>query len=480
MRPPEQAFPARIARDKGAIDVVLVTIDAERADFLTPYGEKLPTTPFLEKLAAEGVTFKNAFSPAPWTVPAMYSIITGLYPSEHGLTSGQTVGQHVVGQEALPGEAFTLTERLAGLGYSTFGINTNYHMAPQFGFNQGFDRYLGDDFAFMPFPNLAVAGLRDEILSSPKYFLWLHYFDPHFPYIAQPPWFGEWNDSRFRTLFDLSTDVSLRYYWHKRGLPPKSPIRQEDAVLVHKLINLLTARSILLFHGLPKVKDLVDENYIRFFTAAYKSTLRQTDESMEVALKALGVDDQTLLIVTSDHGEELFDHGELGHRKNSSLYQELIRVPLIIYLPGGRAAGTVIDTPVSVIDIYPTVLDLLDQPIPDNLSGRSLRPLFEGKDLKKRPIFAEVSGRMGEARAIIEYPWKYIHNYTTQRGELYHLEQDPGEKDNRTDLEKARVKEMFDRLEKWKQSMAPRWKIEQTAPLSLPEINRLKQMGYLK
>ncbi len=476
----ESVVAHREARDPDAIDVVFVTIDALRADLTNPYGENHPTTPFLSELASQGIVFKNAFSPAPWTAPAMYSIITGLYPTEHGLTKGQTIGNHVVGQPALPAEAFTLTERLAGMGYSTVGINTNYHMAPQFGFNQGFHRYFGDDFAFTPFPNMVVKSLRKQIQMTPRYFLWLHYFDPHFPYIPQPPWFGQWNDSRFRTLVDLSQDVAQRYYRFRRGLTELDPIDPNDVVWVHKLTNLLVGRSIFLFRALPKVKQLVDEDYIRFFRAAYKSTVRQTDNAIHDALEMLGIDDQTLVIVVADHGEELFEHGELGHRKNSSLYQELIRVPFIIRLPGKRAAGTVIDTPVSAIDIVPTVLDIVGLDIPKDLPGQSLVPLLEGGSLPPRPLFAEVSGRTGEARAIIEFPWKYVHNFTQNTGELYNLEQDPQELNNLVVGEQKLALEMFGRLKDWVAATKPRWTLEESPPLSPTEIRRLRAMGYLK
>ncbi|MCP4606685.1 MAG: sulfatase [Proteobacteria bacterium] len=477
---PKIPWTPRKAREPGAVDVILLTVDALRADFTNPYGETLPTTPFLSKLAAEGVTFTNAFAAAPWTVPSMFSIITGLYPTEHGLTSGQTVGAHVVGQNSLPQDAFTLTERLAEIGYSTFGINTNYHMAPQFGFNQGFKRYVGSEFTFLPFPNLAVDSFKYQIKATPKYFLWLHYLDPHFPYTTQSPWFGKWNDSRFRTLFDLSEEVALKYYWYKRGLPPNDPVDPDEVQLVHHLTNRLTHNSILLFHGLPKIKDIVDQDYIRFFKAAYKSTLRQTDEAMEKALQSLGVDDQTLLIFISDHGEELFERGQLGHRKNSSLYQELLRVPFIIRLPGGKGAGTVIDTQVSTLDIVPTVLEIIGQPIPDDLSGQSLVPLIEGMSFSPRPLFAEVSSWAGETRCIFEFPWKYMHNFTHRQSRLYNIEDDPNEMNDLFAQEKNRALEMHDRLVEWIGRTKPRWKLRDTVQLSPLDIRRLRQMGYVK
>jgi arylsulfatase A-like enzyme len=199
---------------------------------------------------------------------------------------------------------------------------------------------------------------------------------------------------------------------------------------------------------------------------------------MEAALASLGVDEETLLIIISDHGEEFLEHGRLGHR--FTLYQELLHVPFVIRLPGRARAGTVIDTPVSILDLVPTVLDLIGEPIPDGLSGVSLKPLIEGGTIPPRPLYAEVKNRTGETKSITEYPWKLIFTIEDDVVELYDLDADPGELNDLSDSEPDRVTEMRTRLEAWFEDAEPRWDTEQAPPLSEEEMKRLQEMGYIQ
>jgi len=198
---------------------------------------------------------------------------------------------------------------------------------------------------------------------------------------------------------------------------------------------------------------------------------------MNKALALLGIDDNALVIVTSDHGEELFDHGWCGHRH--SLYQELIHVPLVIRLPGKAKAGTVIDTPVSLIDLYPTILDLLHLEIPQKLSGMSLVPLIQGDKLPSRPLFLEVNNRGGEERAMVDYPWKIVLNLTKKSTALYNLESDPKENVNLIKEQGPRADTMRRQLLKWVEETKPRWRAQRSDTLSQQEIQQLKKMGYL-
>ncbi len=469
----------RPARESGAVDVLLVVVDTERADFTSPYGAKLKTTPFLKSIADEGITFINAFSPAPWTVPAMFSMVTGLYPSEHGTTKGVD-GKHQFSQ-TMPAAATTLAEYLKEGQYTTFGINTNYTLGQRFGFGQGFDRFIGENFNFIPFPNLVLSSLIPEMEQTSKYFLWLHYFDPHQPYRAHSPWFGQWNESRFHGYLDLVTDLSLKYYRSKLGLKENDAIFPEHATLVNNLVVKTGSERGLswvyrMFRAMP---ELLSSDYRRFIEAAYSSDIRKTDEAMKEAFSSLGVDDGTLVIVTADHGEELLDHGGLGHHANS-LYQELIRVPLVIRLPGGVGAGKKIRTPVSLIDVTPTVLDLVGLPIPQDLSGVSLKPLIEGSDFNPRPLFSEVDTISQSLRTIIEYPWKYIFNLTTHQRMLFNLERDPGERNNLVDNQSTRAAAMHERLLSWIERAKPRWPDTNRAALTDEDRQQLRALGYIE
>jgi len=474
---PEVVLP----RDRDAVNVVLITIDTQRADFTGPYGEKHATTPFLSKLASQGITFSNVFSAAPWTVPSMYSIITSLYSKEHGIVGGIVGGRKKKGggQQVLPDEANTLPELMRSAGYTTFGVCTNHHMNSKFGFAQGFDYFSGGDFLFLPFPNLVVNAYARKIKESPKYFFWLHYFDPHFPYIAQSPWFGKWNDSKYRTQYDLTQEIVLQYYRSITGLELSDPIAPNHAKLLTQTIRRVSINQSLFEPAIYYAKPSPDDDYMKCLRAAYKSNLRQTDEAMKEALETIGVDDNTLLIITADHGEEFFDHGKFGHRTNNSVFQELIKVPLVIRLPGKKHAGKIINTPVSTLDILPTIMELTDQKVPSDISGVSLVPLIEGKTIAPRPLFSEYSGAQKELRTIIEYPWKYIYDFKDDKAMLFNLQKDPKEKNDLREKEKKRADEMHKRLLNWVNRTKVRWQLGPPVKLSDQEFNRLKQMGYM-
>ncbi len=468
--------------EPNSTNVILVVVDTQRTDFLNPYGAKRPISPFLSEMASQGITFTRAFSTAPWTPPAMVSMITGLNPSEHGITKGTAVGQgdsrRVRGQRALPDEAVTMAELLKEQGYTTFGINTNYHLNAKYGFAQGFDRFAGNNFAFLPYPTLMVESLAGEIRGAPKYFLWLHFFDPHFPYRAIAPWFDQWNDSTFKTSYQFSEDMTVRVFRKYKKLKPQNLVAPEYIETIFNVTKALSGNQNAISSGANYLLPESIDDYIKFLTAAYQSELRGVDDATKEALEKLGVDDNTLLIFTADHGEEFFDHGRLGHRH--SVYQELIHIPLIIRLPGKRAAGTVIDTPVSILDILPTMLDLLNLPIPEHLSGVSLKPLIEGVKTKARPLYCEVKNRVGESRCLVEFPWKVIYHFYNKATELYNLETDPKEKVDLSAKEPGRAEAMRERLIDWTDSTKPRWQATKLKPLSKQELRQLRQMGYIQ
>ncbi|MCP4606657.1 MAG: sulfatase [Proteobacteria bacterium] len=469
-----------LKQDSDAVNIVLVVVDTERADMTSPYGEALQTTPFKSELAKDGITFTNAFSPASWTVPAMVSMFTGLYPREHGIVDGtvSNFNKRVIsGQQVVPEEAVTLPERLKDLGYTTFGVNTNYHLNPKFGFSQGFDYFLGDGFHLLPFPILAVNSLAKKVHSAPKYFIWLHYFDPHFPYKPHPPWFGEWNDSKFNSYEDLTAEIMVQYYRKKEKLPSNAPLDIGHVEALHTMSKQMASTLTFLSYGLYYLGVEQNHDYVRFLRTAYKSELRATDEAIKDAFSTLDVDEQSIVIITSDHGEEIFDRRWCGHRH--SVYQELIRIPLIIRLPKNKHAGKVIDTPVSLLDIVPTVLDLIGEPIPEGLSGVSLVPLIERGELSSRELIAETTYIENEIRALLDFPWKYIYNFSQKRGSLFNLSSDPGERNDLTEVDPKRAAQMHRRLFEWTKRTEPRWTVRETTPLNPKELKQLRAMGYV-
>ena len=477
----------KVAAPGSAINVLLVVVDTERADATGPHGATLPTTPFFSELAREGVVFTNAFSTAPWTVPAMYSMITGLYPSEHGVDHGaagalKRKGIGVIGQSPLPEAAVTLAEMLKQNGYSTFGVNTNLHLSRPFGFAQGFDHFVGEKFEFLPFPNVALETLIPVIRVQSKYFLWLHYFDPHLPYYTDGSlWFPQWNTTGIPTFPQLAFDLVLKDYRKTKKLDDDALVAPRDIPSLFRdwqsLVPKVFSRPDSWFKPFKPLK----ERHKEFFRTAYLSNIRKVDDAMAAAFAKLSVDNQALVIITSDHGEELFERGRLGHHHAPywSLYQELLHVPLVILFPGGEHAGTVVDAPVSILDIVPTILDVLEAKMSEPMSGQSLLPLLEGSGDTDRSLFAEVSYPRAQGRALIQYPWKYIYAMKNQKGKLFNLKTDPGERRNLVRNEPKRASEMRARLLEYIRNTKPRWPIKGYSELSSEEIQQLRTLGYM-
>jgi len=359
-------------------------------------------------------------------------------------------------------------------------VCTNFHLSPRFGFTQGFDRVVGEDFASMPFPNIAVKSLEERIARSPRYFLWLHYFDPHFPYLPRRPWFERWNVSGIANYEELMFDATLTYYDSEREQPARASLTSRDAVWVEKFARLFLLRPIAFIDYMQEKGFEPLDRWLMFFKAAYASEIRLVDRAMEKALAGLGVDDRTLVIITSDHGEEIFDHGQFGHRNNNALWQELINVPLVILMPGRAHAGEVVDAPVSLVDLLPTILDVAGIPVPVDISGLSLVPLIEGGSLPERPLWSEVTCDGNVLRCLVRYPWKYVHDYKAQDGHLYNLEEDPFEKYDLSRLDPERAMSMRVELLDHYEKEQPKWIVDQTPDLTQEEVMRLKLLGYVR
>ncbi len=463
---------------EAGINVALIVLDTLRADHVGVYGSKRDTTPFLDSLARQSVTFTNVFSTAPWTVPAMFSMFTGLYPSEHGITDGTMTGGHnkVVGQQVLPGEAVTLTEVMQQGGYTTLGICTNYHLNKQFGFSQGFEHFIGDDFRFLPFPDIAIDAALPRLRRAPKYFLWLHYLDPHFPFYLQSPWFGQWNESKLHNYQDFGARIMMDFYRDFNGIGDEGIAADEHVEPIFKLGQAVAANLPSVAWLMRRLEVPKDHDYVKFLQAAYASNVRQTDEAVERAFAKLGIDDETLVIVVSDHGEELYDNGWWGHRH--TLRQNLIHVPMMIRLPKKKAAGKKIDSPVSLVDLMPTVLELTGQPIPQNLSGKSLVPLMEGEAMDDRPLFVETDYLGTPLRGIVEFPWKYMRNQKKGTEWLFHLGTDPLEEKNVAEDNAAKTAKLRKKLDEWVSTAKPDWDAREIVPLSPAQLEKLKKLGY--
>lgn len=371
-------------------DVLLYVVDTLRADHLSAYGYSRPTSPRLEELARDGIRFDRIRVHSSWTRTSMASLLTGRTPLAHGVIRRTDV---------LDAGVPVLAELLSEAGWTTEAWVTNGNVAEAFGLDRGFDRfhYLNESLERREFHRLADE-IHAEVLPRlegdpppgrrPPRFLWLHATDPHAPYAPREPW-----SSRF------APGVGA-----ERGLLDEvQPV----------------------FLGDSEAPEDARETW----RALYDAEIASTDAAFGRLLDRLresGDYENTLIVFTSDHGEEFRDHGGWEHGK--TLYDEQLRVPLVIKLPGARRAGTVRRDPVRQVDVLPTILDVLGLPVPEELEGRSLlaEPVSPAP-----PVAAHVEIDRIQIEALVLDGWKHVVDRTpietARRLQLYDVRRDPDE-----------------------------------------------------
>jgi arylsulfatase A-like enzyme len=312
------------SKNAEARHIVLLVLDTVRADRLSVYGYRRDTTPYLRDLAKKSVLYTRAKAPAPWTVPSHASLLTGLWPAEHQAQWGRTV--------LLP-EHLTLAEMLAGHGFRTVGLSSNAFVDTAFGLAQGFEefRFFDLDSAQQTRAILQeLPGILDTtLLDERRLFLFVNLMDAHIPYNI-----SVWGDAY--------------------------GVRHPLARGRHQLKWSISAGEMQYPAKLRQQQN-----------AAYDAALRYLDDAVREIVGMLTrreLLDDTLLIVTSDHGEGLGDHPELGH--SISLWEEQLAVPLLVRYPGARGAGSTATHLTSLVATTPTVLDELGLPRPSNLEQR--------------------------------------------------------------------------------------------------------------
>lgn len=388
------------ADDPPPRNVLVLLIDALRADHLGSYGYHRPTSPSLDALAARGVRFARAVSASNRTRSAMPSLWTGLLPSHHGaLERNDVLGPGVV----------TAAELLRAHGHATAALVANPILTRQFGLDQGFDLYEEIDVVVRPgegwqrhesASKLQAAFLRwlDTERDPERPFLaWIHYWDVHGPYLP-PPGYAEM-------------------------LPPEGtrPLTTDESARIQDALRL------------P-----VDDWH--HYVSRYDAEIRYVDDRIAellAALAARGLDRETYVVVTSDHGEAFLEHGHWDH--GASLHENQLHVPLIVVGPG--LAPRTVERVVSSVDVFPTLLELagVDPPPTD---GASLLPLMSdgarGRYERDVAVSETARRKTGVARAVRDQSWKLI---TSDSGadELFDLDRDPGETRNLLAAEPARA-----------------------------------------
>jgi arylsulfatase A-like enzyme/Tfp pilus assembly protein PilF len=420
---------AGCSRDEPRWNVVLVTFDTTRADRIGSYGNDRIQTPTLDGLAAEGIRFANAVSVAPITAPSHSTILTGLYPTAHGFRDN--------GLFVLDDRIVTLAEILRQQGFATAAAVGAFPVVSRFGFDQGFD--LFDDH---------LTGMYEDYLGNrtvPKEDLFFDERRAAQVNEAVLPWLEQRGEEPFF--------LWLHYFDPHQPFEPPPPYNQ---LYADDLYNGEIA------YADSRLGHLLDQ------------------------LRRLGSLDRTLIVMTADHGEGLGEHDELTHAILA--YDSTLHVPLIIRPPGLGAEGArVIENRVGVVDIVPTILDLLGIAAPAEIHGRSLRPLWDGEadpellaDRYQPQYYAEnLSPRLthgwGELRVLYDGDLKYIQG---PRPELYDLSIDPDELVDLSAGQPEQALRLREELAAFIQDHAAEVPVT-TQALDPELVRRLQSLGYL-
>ncbi len=419
------------------MNVVLIVLDTtpgKSLDLLDP-----KSAPLLSQYAKEGVVFTKAYSAAPWTRPAVASILTGFHPKVHGVREFTAWYN--------PGTV-TLGEMLGLNGYETAGFVSHSLLAPDTTFKQGFQQFKwvtegADPHLVVSSPKVAdscISFLQDREVKQPNknFFLLAHFFDPHFRYLHHPE-------------FDRSS-------WYKGPLTQTTPWLRIDG-------------------GYRSFSD-ADFSFLRDLHLEEVSFTELHVDRIFKAIKKSSFADNTIVILVSDHGEEFHEHGAIWH--GHSMYDEVLRVPLMVWAPK-KLKHAVVNRWVSTMDITPSLVDVTPASTSKKFFGESL---FSEPQGEARWLYAEVGDNTGKPKcdldAVMQEPFKYIVNRNEKWEGLFDLSNDPKEQTNlvpnaalvapyRRELE-ASVRELATFLPTGDKA---------DPPLSAHRIQQLRTLGYL-
>ena len=472
--------------------VILIWADTLRRDHLGAYGYRRPTTPYLDRMAAEGTLFRDCVGQASWTKVATPTLLTSLYPTSH------TVVDFF---DTLPASAVTLAEVYRDAGYATLSFSSILFTGKFTNLHQGFEEVHDGGSLSNPDSSKTSREYVDRLLPwleahrEVPFFVFLHVADPHDPYRPYPPYDTLYADADRnkqqekddKAVLKVIADPLLRHM----GSP--MPTREE----------LLKAR-------------LDPEAYVEHDRAWYDGSIRGMDAEIGRILErlgGLGLASRTLVVFSSDHGEEFLEHGHTFH--GQSLYGELTNTSLIFWRPGAVPAGAVVDRTVETIDVMPTLLDMSGLLVPAEAQGESLLPLItpavatgccglraDGGDADgwtDRPAISEkaatpsgVSGGSPPPRDTVSYAilsggWKLIRNVKRHGDraefELYDHRLDPLDQKDLASAHPEIIRKLAQDLEAWhKKAESARLKSDAASAeeMSPEELERLRSLGYIQ
>ncbi|MBN2053979.1 sulfatase-like hydrolase/transferase [bacterium] len=425
-------------------NVLLVSLDTVRADHLSAYGYDRWVTPMMDRLSKNGTLFVRCTSQAPWTLPSHMSVFTGMYTASHGVDTDGV---------ALPEIIPTVGELFAAAGYRTAGFISAGYVGPAFGFQRGFDTYIK-----IPSPlehgteKITASGMdfldtwhKDD--SGSPFFLFLHYLDAHTPYDPPPP---------LDRLFDPEYKGSMTG-WAKdfsRYFNPNVPF--ENPADLRHLVALYDGELRRVDNGLGHVIDKLGD---------------------------LGVYENTIIVVFSDHGEEFKEHAGLDHGR--TLYAEQIHTPLLVIFPRKWPVGMIIDDPVQNIDILPTLLSLAGRQIPFTIEGKNLLPLVRPKLFQRmfykhhRATFSQTNRPNLRLSTVVMDNYKFVlKDKPRELKELYDLDNDAAELHNLVEEKPEQAEQLFGVLADWLAETYLKKGQTQPAVMDDETIDHLRKIGY--
>lgn len=436
----------------GAPNILLISIDSLRRDHVGSYGYALPTTPTIDRLASEGVIFRHAVSTTSWTLAAHAALLTGVHDARHGATVPAAVLD-----ESIP----TLAEAFRAAGYRTVGLYSGPFLHPHFGLARGFEEYIDctsygiEDTTNPANPRVHASSHKDvtnprlsesfaralALTDTRSFFFFVHMWDVHYDLIPPPPY-----DRMFSS--DPSPPEVARDFRHDRAFVPG-----------------------------------MDERAYRQVLALYDGEIRFTDDTigeMLERLRARGLLDDTIVVVTSDHGEEFLEHGGKGHR--NTLFDEVLAVPLVFWSPSRLRPG-VVETAASLVDVAPTLAGLAKLPGLQAVDGRALFDMHGAPVADARIAISELraSARRPKLVAAQRYPDKVIRDVKTGTESYYNLADDPRERKPLSPVAVAAAHPLVAELDRWYPGRVggavPSRK--PSRPLAPAMEKRLRSLGYL-
>ena len=470
---PPQPPESRRSSRPGVPNIILIVVDSLRADLVGSYGQAGNPTPVIDRIANEGMVFEHCAAAAPWTLPSMASMFVSVYPDVHQMTGFVvTPGSERISVDSrLRTDFLTLAERLRESGYQTAGFSANPFIRAELGFAQGFD-YFDSRFASNSTDGSVVSGLALSWVRrhrDPKrpLFLYLHYMDVHGPYDA-----------------------------HARFMTPLVGAVERSVGISGAMTDVVGVLPSYLDRPVSNDVDGSRHRRLRgfrdYWVARYKAGVMQVDANLQrliSGLESIDVWDQSLVILTADHGEALGEHGMWDH--GFSLFETDLHVPLIVRWPGHVAGGLRNSTRVSLVDVLPTVLNAVGIGTGNGIDGEVVSFAEAETEVRERPRLAFGVKNDSRTIALFEGNMKLVVSRSGPTGEggrpertesaLFALDEDPNERRNLAKDRPRLVGEMLTQLRSFYSARVATSFMGPAQPTEIEEGIRdsLESLGYV-